>query len=249
MTKITLAIWWCKTKGKQFKVKDILNDEERQMLVNLDEGFYIYPTLRNSPAYLDKRNKDAFAMIRQLGFPSLFISMSAAETKWPELLRALGKNVDKKINSNEEIESMNWDTKCRLLNEDSATVVRYFDQRFLQVFYLVVIISHTPISELTDHFMRYEFAEIGTWFNQYGLALDAEINLDKLPIELDMTEEEYIIAVWISLVRPKLFLKCRPCEIRVNNYMKNCLEIWRANHDIQPALSPYAMIQYMSYSS
>ena len=31
------------------------------------------------------------------------------------------------------------------------------------------------------------------------------------------------------LVRPKLFLKCRPCEIRVNNYMKHCLEFWRAN--------------------
>ena len=30
--------------------------------------------------------KDAFAMIRQLGFPALFISQSAAETKWPELL-------------------------------------------------------------------------------------------------------------------------------------------------------------------
>ena len=48
-----------------------------------------------------------------------------------------------------------------------------------------------------------------------------------------------------SLVRPKLFLKCRPCEIRLNNYMKCCLEFWRANHNIQPSLSPYAMIQYM----
>ena len=27
--------------------------------------------------------------------------------------------------------------------------------------------------------------------------------------------------------------------------MKHCLEFWRANHDIQPSLSPYAMIQYM----
>ena len=67
-------------------MKDVLTDEERKLLVNLDEGFYILRTLQNSPAYLDKRKKDAFAMIRQLGFPSLFINMSAAETKWPELL-------------------------------------------------------------------------------------------------------------------------------------------------------------------
>ena len=30
-------------------------------------------------------------MIRQLGFPALFVSQSATETKWPELLQALGK--------------------------------------------------------------------------------------------------------------------------------------------------------------
>ena len=32
--------------------------------------------------------------------------------------------------------------------------------------------------------------------------------------------------------------------------MKHCLEFWRAHHDIQPSLSPYAMIQYMlSYAT
>ena len=64
-------------------------------------------------------------------------------------------------------------------------------------------------------------------------------------VELEMSQEQYITAVRTSLVRPKLFLKCRPCEIRVNNYMKHCLELWRAHHDIQPSLSPYAMVQYM----
>ena len=60
-----------------------------------------------------------------------------------------------------------------------------------------------------------------------------------------MSQEKYTSAVRPSLVRPKLFLKYRPCEIRVNNYIKHCLESWRANHDIQPSLSPHAMIQYM----
>ena len=27
--------------------------------------------------------------------------------------------------------------------------------------------------------------------------------------------------------------------------MRNCFHIWRANHDIQPCLSPYAMIEYI----
>ena len=120
-----------KTKGKQIKVKDILNDTQRQLLVNLDKGFYIFRTLRNSPAYIDKKKKDAFVMIRQLGFPALFVSQSVAETKWPELLKALGKNVDKKIYSNEEIKTMTWENNCRLIKEDSTTVVRHFDNIYL----------------------------------------------------------------------------------------------------------------------
>ena len=45
--KVALAIQQCKTKGKQIKVKDILNDTERQLLVNLGEGLFIFRTLRN----------------------------------------------------------------------------------------------------------------------------------------------------------------------------------------------------------
>ena len=139
-------------------MKDILDDTNRQKLINLDEGYYIFRTIRNSPAYLNKRKKDAFAMIRQLGFPSLFISQSCAETKWPELLRSLGQLVDNKTYTDEEIESMDWKTKCRLIKADSPTLVRYFEHRFLQFFNLVVKSSHKPIHEVTDYFMRIEFA-------------------------------------------------------------------------------------------
>ena len=27
--------------------------------------------------------------------------------------------------------------------------------------------------------------------------------------------------------------------------MKHCLQFWRSNHDIQPSLTPYAMVEYM----
>ena len=27
--------------------------------------------------------------------------------------------------------------------------------------------------------------------------------------------------------------------------MKHCLQFWRANHDIQPSLTPYARVEYM----
>ena len=75
------------------------------------------------------------------------------------------------------------------------------------------------------------------------MALDLETSYDEMLVELEMTEEEYIRAVSITLVRPKIFLRQRPCEIRIN--MKNSLGFWRANHDIQPALNPCAVVEYM----
>ena len=129
-------------------MKDTLDDTERQKLINLDEGYYIFRTIRNSPAYLEKRKKDAFVMFRQLGTPSLFFSQSCAETKWPEKLRSLGQLVDNKTYTDQEIESMDLQTKCRLIKGDSPTVVRYFEHRFLQFFNLVVKSPHKPIHEV-----------------------------------------------------------------------------------------------------
>ena len=84
--KIGLVLQHYNTKGKKLTVRDVLSDEVCTNLVNLNEGYKIFHTIRNSPPYLQQRKNEAFAMIRQLGFPSLFISLSAAETKWTELL-------------------------------------------------------------------------------------------------------------------------------------------------------------------
>ena len=62
-------------------------------------------------------------MIWQIGFPSVFILQSAAETKWSELLKALGQTVDNRTYTDEEIEIMDFETKSRLIRGDSATVV------------------------------------------------------------------------------------------------------------------------------
>ena len=60
-------------------------------IVKRDEGYYIFKQLRNSPAYLETNKKDVFAMIRQLGLPTWFMSLSSADTRWPDLLKILSK--------------------------------------------------------------------------------------------------------------------------------------------------------------
>ena len=61
------------------------------------------------------RRRDAFAIIRQLGFPSIFIIQSVAETKWKDLLKCLGKTVHNKEYTSKEIDVMDYETKCELI--------------------------------------------------------------------------------------------------------------------------------------
>ena len=89
-------------------------------------------------------------MIHQLVFPSLFISQSAAETKWPELLRALGQTVDNKTYTDTEIAQMDFETKSRLIRGDFATLVRYFDHCFNVFLKDVIFTKCKPIGEITD---------------------------------------------------------------------------------------------------
>ena len=120
----------------------------------LDEGYYIFWNIQNSPAYLAMRKSDALSMTRQLGFPSVFITQSVAETKWKDLLTCLGKTVPNKEYTFEEIDAMDYKTKCELIQGDLPTLVCFFEIRFNVFMKDIVKSKCKPIGEVTDYFWR-----------------------------------------------------------------------------------------------
>ena len=50
--KVNLAVRRCKGNEKKITAAETRNSEYSDKLVNLDEGYYIFRQLRNSPAYL-----------------------------------------------------------------------------------------------------------------------------------------------------------------------------------------------------
>jgi hypothetical protein len=100
---VALALRKCKTKGKKYKAGDLKSEDSIQRLVHLDEGFTVLRNLRGSPPYFEKCKKDLFAMIRQLGKPTWYCLFSAAETRWPHLLRMLGRIIKGK-----NFDQMTW---------------------------------------------------------------------------------------------------------------------------------------------
>ena len=71
-------------------------------------------------------------MIGQLGPATLFCNFSSAETHWLHLLRILGQLVDNKQYTDEDLENLNWEEKCRLIQSDPVTCATHFDYQVNQ---------------------------------------------------------------------------------------------------------------------
>ena len=162
-SKVHRAVRRCKTKGKSYTAGYILKDNMDESLVRLDEGYRIFKTMRNSPQYWENQKKEVFAMIRQLGIPTLFISLSANDLHWSELIITLGKLVDKQ-DYTEAVESntLSWQTRSRLVQSDPVTCVRHFDHRVSQFIQTISKSPECPLGVLDDFFYRVEFQQRGS---------------------------------------------------------------------------------------
>jgi len=80
-----------KSKNVSFTAGELKIPENIPNILHHDDGFRFLKTLRSSPPYYQTKQKDLFAMINQLGLPTFFATFSAAETRWPDLLKLLCK--------------------------------------------------------------------------------------------------------------------------------------------------------------
>ncbi len=342
----SLSLRKCKTKGKTYTAGDLKSESCVDKLINLDEGFRVLRNLRGSPPYFERCKKDLFAMIRQLGKPTWFCSFSAAETRWIHLIKILGRLIDNKDYTDEEVKQMTWQKKSELIQKDPVTCARNFEHMVQLFIHNFIKSSSHPIGEVVDFFYRVEFQQRGSphihglfWIKnapEYGKDTDEDIakfvdsyvsckadpndltdlvNLQRhkhsktckkrghavcrfnFPLppmprtmileplcetdldenvadilkkalerirtlldsikadetmtfveflgKLDLSEQQYIKAIRLSLKHSTLLLKRSPAEIRINCYNPHLLKAWQANMDIQFVLDPYACAVYI----
>ena len=160
--KVSLAVRRNKTKGKKITASMLLDKQQHNNIVKLDEGYYIFRTIRNSPAYFETKKKDVMAMVHQLGIPTIFFSLSAADTKWTNLLISLGKLLHNVTYTESDIESMTWAEKCTLISSHPAACARYFHNHVQKFFKYVLHSPQSPFGHLEDFFYRIEFQHRGS---------------------------------------------------------------------------------------
>ena len=60
-------------------------------------------------------------MVKQLGIPTWFMTLSCADLRWPELFQIISKLQGKNM-SNEEIEALSYNDRCTMLNLNPVIV-------------------------------------------------------------------------------------------------------------------------------
>ena len=181
----SLLLRKCNTKGKTFTAGDLKSESSVNNLINLDEEFRVLRNLRGSPPYFERCKKDLFAMIRQLGNPTWFCSFSAAETRWIHLIKILGRLIDKKDYTDDEVRQMTWQKKSELIQKDPVTCARNFEHMVQLFIHNFIKSSCHPIGEVVDFFYRVEFQQRGSphihglfWIKnapEYGKNCDEDI--------------------------------------------------------------------------
>ncbi len=71
------------------------------------------------------------------------------------------------------------------------------------------------------------------------------ISFEEFLSELEIDEDSYIKTIHTSLNGTKIFLKRTLDEIRIKAHMKEIVQAWKGNHDIQFVLGAYACDIYI----
>ncbi|XP_061391279.1 uncharacterized protein LOC133326674 [Musca vetustissima] len=151
------------TRSGNVTARNALDESYMNSLIQHDDGYRILKGVRTSPAHWEGEKKKAVAMIRQFGLPTFFITLSAAETKWVELLVILSKTVDKIDISEEDASNLSFADKARLIRSDAITCSRYFDFRFRQLFSLFKMNGGIFDNHFVEkYYWRVEFQQRGS---------------------------------------------------------------------------------------
>ena len=84
-------IWRQKPGRQPLTVSQVRSQESLNEYVQKDKAYRFMKNVRGSPPYYQRTFYDLLAMIRQLGTPTWFLTLSAADMKWPDVIQTIAK--------------------------------------------------------------------------------------------------------------------------------------------------------------
>ena len=71
---------------------------------------------------------EVIAMVKQLGIPTWFMTLSCADLRWPELFQIVARTQGKN-QSEEEVKALSYVERFQMLNANPVVVAKHFQHR------------------------------------------------------------------------------------------------------------------------
>ncbi|MDD9818100.1 MAG: hypothetical protein OXU61_08220 [Gammaproteobacteria bacterium] len=113
--KPTQQITASQVKDRAFLSEHVRNYKAYQFLKNV----------RGSPPYYQRTFYELLAMIRQLGIPTWFFTLTAADMKWPDMIQIIARQYGVSY-TDEELKAMSYQGKSSWLRCNPVTAARHF---------------------------------------------------------------------------------------------------------------------------
>ena len=151
----------CQQVGRNLDAGMLKNPQHLQTLFKKDRAYTFLKNIRSSPPYWQKMFYELLAMIRTLGMPTWFLTLSAADMKWPEVIQTIAKQYGT-IYTEQEVLELPWRLKSMWLRSNPVTPTQMFQYR-LDAFVITFLKSSAqPIGEVIEYVIRIEFQARGS---------------------------------------------------------------------------------------
>ena len=115
-------------------------------------------SVKGTPEYWKQFLYDVLAMVKQLGIPTYFLTLSCSNLRCKELPYIINKFNNLGL-SEEELENLSNQERGNLLNNNQVLVARHFQYK-VEVFFKQIIIDG-PLGKTKYYALRIEFQERG----------------------------------------------------------------------------------------
>ena len=104
---------------------------------------------------------EILGMVKQLGIPTWFMTLSCADLRWPELFQIIARMQGRSM-CNEEVEGLSYNEKCQMLNTNPVIVAKHFQYQVETFFTEILLSDANPIGKIVYYALRIEFQMRGS---------------------------------------------------------------------------------------
>ena len=96
-------------------------------------------TVKGTPAYWHRLLFEVLAMVKQLGLPIFFLTLSCADLRCNELVSIISKLNGLNL-SEEDIDALSYFYRCKILYSNPVLLARHFQYR-VEVFFKEIVLD------------------------------------------------------------------------------------------------------------